>query len=85
MSMLPFASSTDGQEINEQLLREYAFFLANKAEGTIEAYVRTVRQIMIWIAGRPGNGGRLGYDKDSYKNGPFDWRKRSPSVCHAPS
>ena len=59
MSMLPFASSTDGQGINEQLLREYAFFLANKAEGTIEAYLRTVRQIMIWIAGRPGNGGRF--------------------------
>ena len=59
MSMLPFSSSNEGQEINEQLLREYAFFLANKAKGTIEAYLRTVRQIMIWIAGRPGNGGRF--------------------------
>jgi len=47
MSMLPFASSTDGQGINEPLLREYAFFLANKAEGTIEAYLRTARQVMI--------------------------------------
>lgn len=28
-----------------------------KAEGTIEAYLRTVRQIMIWVAARPGNGG----------------------------
>lgn len=27
----------------------------------------------------------LGYDKDSYKNGPFDWEKLSPPVCHAPS
>ena len=55
--MLPFASSTDGQGINEPLLREYAFFLANKAEGTIEAYLRTARQVMIWAASRPGNGG----------------------------
>jgi hypothetical protein len=57
MSMLPFASSSDGQGINEPLLREYAFFLANKAEGTIEAYLRTTRQVMIWAASRPGNGG----------------------------
>lgn len=55
--MLPFASSTDGQGINEPLLREYGFFLANKAEGTIEAYLRTARQVMIWVASRPGNGG----------------------------
>ena len=56
MAMLLFASSPDGQGINEPLLREYAFFLANKAEGTIEAYLRTVRQVMIWTAARPGNG-----------------------------
>jgi hypothetical protein len=53
MTMLPF-SDTDG--INEPLLREYAFFLAKKAEGTIEAYLRTVCQVMIWIAARAGNG-----------------------------
>jgi len=57
MSMLPFASSSDGPGINEPLLREYAVFLANKAEGTIEAYLRTARQVMIWAASRPGNGG----------------------------
>lgn len=34
-----------------------AFFLANKAEGTVEAYLRTARQVMIWAASRPGNGG----------------------------
>ena len=55
--MLPFSKADSDQGINEQLLREYAFFLAKKAEGTIEAYLRTVRQVMIWIAGRPGNGG----------------------------
>src|SRR5260370_27416871 len=56
MPMRPFSSADEGQGINEQLLREYAFFLAGKAEGTIEAYLRTVRQIMIWVAQRPGNG-----------------------------
>lgn len=55
--MLPFSDVDPDQGINEQLLQEYAFFLANKAEGTIEAYLRTVRQVMTWVAGRPGNGG----------------------------
>ena len=54
---LPFSASNEDQGINDELLREYAFFLAGKAEGTIEAYLRTVRQIMIWVAERPGNGG----------------------------
>ena len=54
---LPFSASTEDQGINDELLREYASFLAGKAEGTIEAYLRTVRQIMIWVAARPGNGG----------------------------
>ncbi len=57
MSMLPFTASPEDQGINEQLLREYAFFLANKAEGTVKAYLRTARQVMIWAAARPGNGG----------------------------
>lgn len=26
-------------------------------KGTIEAYVRTVHQVMTWVAARPGNGG----------------------------
>ncbi len=57
MSMLPFFSSDQEQGANDQLLREYALFLAGKADGTIEAYLRTVRQVMTWVAGRPGNGG----------------------------
>lgn len=57
MTKLPFSPDEEYQGINEHLLREYAFFLANKAEGTIEAYLRTIRQVMIWVAGRPGNGG----------------------------
>jgi hypothetical protein len=59
MAILPFSDADSDQGINEQLLREYAFFLASRsAEGTIEAYLRTVRQIMTWIAQRPGNGGQ---------------------------
>ena len=50
---------TNIQRINEPFLREYAFFLANKAEGTIDAYVRTTRHVMEWIAQRPGNDGRF--------------------------
>lgn len=57
--MLPYSGTDSDQGINESLLREYAFFLANKAEGTIEAYLRTVRQVMIWIAARPGHGGQF--------------------------
>ena len=47
------------QSTDEFLLLEYKQFLSNKAEGTIEAYVRTTRQVMEWIAHRPGNGGRF--------------------------
>jgi len=46
MSMLPFSTTNAEQGINEPLLRDYAFFLAGRAEGTIEAYLRTVRQVM---------------------------------------
>jgi site-specific recombinase XerC len=57
MTILPFSDANSDQGINEQLLREYVYFLASRsAEGTIEAYLRTVRQIMTWIAQRPGNG-----------------------------
>ncbi len=52
MTILPFSGTDSSQGINEQLLREYAFFLAKKSEGTIEAYLRTVRQVMTWIAER---------------------------------
>jgi hypothetical protein len=48
--MLPFSEADADKEIIEQFLCEYASALAKKAEGTIEAYLRTVRQIMIWSA-----------------------------------
>jgi hypothetical protein len=49
----------EDQGADELLLQEYQYFLSNKAEGTIDAYVRTTRQVMEWIAQRPGNVGRF--------------------------
>lgn len=46
----------DDQGVDEPLLNEYESFLSNKAEGTIDAYLRTVRHLMAWVAKRPGNG-----------------------------
>src|SRR5437660_4588600 len=39
------------------LLGEYEQFLSRKAEGTREAYLRTARQLIGWVAQRPGNEG----------------------------
>ena len=46
----------EDQGIDELLLDEYESFLSDKAEGTIDAYLRTVRHLMTWVAKRPGNG-----------------------------
>jgi site-specific recombinase XerD len=37
------------------LLHEYEQFLSDKAEGTTEAYLRTVRDLIGWVAQLPGN------------------------------
>jgi len=47
------------QGADYKLLEEYEHFLAGKAEGTIDAYLRTVRHIMAWVARRPGNDGHF--------------------------
>lgn len=39
------------------LLSEYEQFLSGKAKGTTEAYMRTVRHLIGWVAQRPGNEG----------------------------
>src|SRR5947209_17395159 len=39
------------------LLSEYEQFLSGKAKGTTEAYMRTVRHLIRWVAQRPGNEG----------------------------
>ncbi len=51
--------SDEDQGADELLLQEYEHFISSKAEGTIDAYVRTTRHVMGWIAQRPGNGGRF--------------------------
>src|SRR2546429_4581781 len=51
------------QEENTQkvraLLGEYEQFLAGKAQGTREAYLRTVRQLIGWLAQLSGHGGQF--------------------------
>src|SRR6266566_7146740 len=41
------------------LLDEYEQFLSGKAAGTMEAYLRTVRHLIGWVAQRPGNQGQF--------------------------
>jgi site-specific recombinase XerD len=51
--------SDEIQATDTILLLEYEHFLIGKAEGTIEAYLRTIRQMMGWIGTRPGNSGHI--------------------------
>jgi site-specific recombinase XerD len=53
---MPLHQADEDQGADYKLLQEYEHFLAGKAEGTIEAYLRTVRHVMGWVAARPGNG-----------------------------
>ena len=41
------------------LLDEYEQFLSGKAEGTTDAYLRTVHRLVEWVAQLPGNGGQF--------------------------
>ncbi|SRR6266567_7227770 len=41
------------------LLDEYEQFLSGKARGTTDAYLRTVRHLIEWVALRPGNEGHF--------------------------
>jgi site-specific recombinase XerD len=41
------------------LLGEYEQFLSGKAEGTTDAYLRTVRHLIEWLAQGPGNDGQF--------------------------
>jgi site-specific recombinase XerD len=59
MPLMRQQQSDEGQGTDEFLLQEYEHFLAGKAEGTIDAYVRTTRHLMAWVAQRPGNGGHF--------------------------
>jgi site-specific recombinase XerC len=57
--MIPLRQSSEDQGIDNRLIQEYERFLTGKAEGTIDAYVRTIRHVMTWVAHRPGSGGRF--------------------------
>jgi site-specific recombinase XerD len=47
------------QGADESLLQQYEQSISRKAEGTIDAYVRTTRLVMVWVAQCPGNGGHF--------------------------
>jgi site-specific recombinase XerD len=49
----------EGNDKVGALLDEYEQFLAGKAQGTKEAYLRTVRHLMGWVAQLPGNAGEF--------------------------
>ena len=52
-------TSSEDDAIDEvrAFVDEYEQFLSGKAQGTIDAYLRTARQLMRWIAQLPGNQG----------------------------
>lgn len=41
------------------LLSEYEQFLSGKAQGTMDAYLRTARHLIGWVAQCPGNAGQF--------------------------
>jgi len=41
----------------EALLIEYEAFLKGKTHSTIDAYMRIIRQLLLWIVEHPGSGG----------------------------
>jgi len=49
----------DAIEEIRALLDEYKYFLSGKARGTTDAYLRTVRQLITWVAQLPGNAGQF--------------------------
>src|SRR5436305_10472764 len=55
---MAYVNDTTIEEV-QTLLGEYTQFLAGKAEGTVDAYLRTVRQLIGWVAQLPGNAGQF--------------------------
>lgn len=41
------------------LLAEYEAFLSGRTKSTVDAYMRALRQLILWIAQRPGCGGQF--------------------------
>src|SRR5436190_16361845 len=55
---MPSPEENTAQKVRA-LLGEYEQFLAGKAKGTREAYLRTARQLIGWVAQLPGHGGQF--------------------------
>ncbi len=53
------SSEVDTIDEVRALLGEYEQFLSGKAEGTVDAYLRTVRHMTGWVAQQPGNDGQF--------------------------
>jgi len=53
------SSEDNAIEEARTLLGEYAQFLSGKAVGTKDAYLRTVRHLIGWLAQLPGNAGKF--------------------------
>src|SRR5437868_8612262 len=51
------SSEDDAIDQVRALLDEYEQFLSGKAQGTIDAYLRTARHLMGWVAQLPGHDG----------------------------
>lgn len=52
MDTLPFPNV-------QTLLLEYEAFLGGKTPSTVDAYLRAIRQVIVWILERPGSGGEF--------------------------
>jgi site-specific recombinase XerD len=59
MPIMQSHQDDNDRESVDALLEAYEQSLSGKAEGTLDAYMRTVRQLTAWVAARPGNGGRF--------------------------
>src|SRR6266480_6719527 len=55
---MPYSEEDAAQKVRA-LLGDYEQFLAGKAQGTREAYLRTVRQLIGWLPQLPGHGGQF--------------------------
>src|SRR5438105_3575832 len=53
------SSEEEAMEEVGALVGEYEQFLAEKAQGTRDAYLRTVRHLIGWMAQRPGSEGQF--------------------------
>src|SRR2546423_1426147 len=55
---MPYSEEDAAQKVRA-LLSEYEQFLAGKAKGTREAYLRTIRQLIGWLAQLPDHEGQF--------------------------